>query len=353
MEQGIELKLIHSTVSGGEKLRKDEGSLPWATVVPSARCLIGDAELLWQSALKHLSGSSLVIVPQENRLLLNYLLFLRKPFTGQKLAFMGHGRNMKSSHRLRDRWKNFLGTLPDWWFGYTDLTRDTLLAAGYPGSRITIFHNSVDTKELRHHAAQVQEGDLESLRKKLGLTGKHVGVFCGSLYAGKRLDVIIGAAGKIREQVPDFELIIIGAGPDQNTAVIASAANDWVHFVGQKNGFEKVLHLKLGHLFLLPYVVGLAIIDAFALGLPLLTMDNGSHSPEIAYLKQNLNGVMTDNDLDAFAAAAVALLRDPVRLKTMSEQCLKDADTLSAENMARYLANGIVACLESGKRCES
>jgi glycosyltransferase involved in cell wall biosynthesis len=346
-EKDIELKLIHSAVSGSEKLRKDEGNLAWATIVPIKTYRIGSIELIWQSALKQLCDSSLVIIPQENRLLLNYLLFMRKPFVRQKLALWGHGKNMTSDNCFRDRWKSFFGSLPDWWFGYTELTRETLTKAGYPESQITIFQNSIDTKELRHHAAQVKDGDIENLRKTLSMTGKHVGVFCGSIYAGKRLDFIIEAAIKIREKVHDFELVIIGTGPDESVAVSASTKYNWVYFVGQKNGFEKVLYLKLGDVFLLPYIVGLAIVDAFTLGLPLMTMDNSTHSPEVDYLKHNINGIITGNSVNAFATAAVALLQDPVRLKAMSEQCLKAANHLTAENMAMNIANGIVACLES------
>jgi L-malate glycosyltransferase len=347
MEQNIRLQLIHSTEDACEKLRKDEGRLSWATVVPARRCRIGNTEFVWQSALKHLSDSSLVIFPQENRLLLNYLLFLRKPFIAQKLALWGHGKNMKSDHRMRDRWKNLLGTLPDWWFGYTEVTREILVQRGFSEQKITIFQNSIDTRELRSHAAQVKLGDLEALRKKLGLSGRQVGIFCGSIYPGKRLDLILEASLIIRKSLPEFELVIIGAGPDEESAVAACKSHHWVRYVGHKSGAEKALYLKLGHLFLLPHTVGLAIIDAFALGLPLLTMGNRTHGPELAYLRQNANGVITDDTTEAFAAAAVLLLRDPAKLKTMSAECLRDAESLSAENMAMNIARGIVACLES------
>jgi len=53
-------------------------------------------EIVWQPALKFLKDSDLIIVSQENRILLNYLLLIRKIFDHQKIAFWGHGRNFQN-----------------------------------------------------------------------------------------------------------------------------------------------------------------------------------------------------------------------------------------------------------------
>ena len=43
----------------------------------------------------------------------------------------------------------------------------------------------------------------------------------------------------------------------------------------------------------LPSHVGLSIIDGFAAGLPVLVANFDNHCPEIAYLEENVNGLMT------------------------------------------------------------
>lgn len=345
--QEIGLGLVYSKAAGAEALRKDEGDLDWATVVPNRRWSLGDIELSWQPALRHAAAADLIIVPHENRFLLNYLLLLRKPFTGQKLAFWGHGANMHhlNSPRIRDRWKSVLLKLPDWWFGYTNLSRDILIQSGFSGEKITVVQNAVDTGDVRRCAAQVTEDDLKALRKKLRLSGRHVGVFCGSLYPGKRIDIVVAAAKQVRKRIRDFELVIIGTGPEEAVAVEASRQDSWIHFAGRRQGYEKVLYMKLGQLLFLPYIVGLAILDAFALGIPLLTMDNGSHSVEIAYLRNSINGIMTNNTVDAFADAAVALLNDPAKMKAMSGQCLSDSETYTVAKMVENFTEGIASCL--------
>lgn len=45
--QEIGLGLVYSKAAGAEALRKDEGDLDWATVVPNRRWSLGDIELSW------------------------------------------------------------------------------------------------------------------------------------------------------------------------------------------------------------------------------------------------------------------------------------------------------------------
>jgi glycosyltransferase involved in cell wall biosynthesis len=101
------------------------------------------------------------------------------------------------------------------------------------------------------------------------------------------------------------------------------------------------LYLKLGRVFLMPGGVGLAILDAFALQLPLVTTDCGTHGPEICYLQHGENGWMTEDDPVAYADAVAGLLRDRVRLERFRARCLADARRYSLENMTRHFAEGI------------
>jgi L-malate glycosyltransferase len=343
----IDLHFVYGTPNEIEKTKNDEGHLDWGIKVENKRLLIGDVEFLWQPVLKYLKNADLVVVQQENRLLLNYLLLMRKPFTQQKLAFWGHGINCQSKtpNSLRERWKRLYIQKPDWWFAYTDFTKNILVDEGYDLHRITVVQNSIDTTELKEFSKTISSTDINKVKKVLGIGDGPVGIFCGSLYKEKRIDFLIAAASKIRQKVVDFHLVIIGAGPGVNIAVEATKKNDWIHFVGPKFGHAKVLHLMLGDVFLMPGLVGLSILDAFTLGLPLMTTDCRLHSPEIAYLVHSKNGLITSENIMDYADGVIRVLNDPDRLKKMKTQCKESAEKYSIENMSDNFADGIRKCL--------
>lgn len=345
---GIHLDLIHGHAKGSEAKKNDDGYLEWAIPVDNLSLKLGGVEILWQPALKYLKKSDLVIVTQENRLLMNYLLLARKVLNHQKIAFWGHGKNFQNSTPKdpKEIFKRFFLNKPDWWFAYTALTEKILLNAKFPASKITVLNNAIDTNELRIFAKSITEDNLCSLRNELGITGKHVGIFCGSLYPGKRIDILIEAARQVRKRINDFELVVIGAGPDEYLVNEAIKALPWIHYVGPRFGYEKVLFIKLGQVFMLPYIVGLAILDSFTLGIPIVTMIDGNHSPEIAYLQPDKNGIITSNSIEDYVNAICVLFNDPDKYSSIVEQCLVDANRYTIENMVNNFTRGILACLE-------
>ncbi len=343
LQGDVELHLVHGARDAIAEQMRDQVPLAWATEVPAREFRAGRIRLLWQPYARTARPMDLVIVTQENRMLMNYWLLSRRRWTGQKVAFWGHGRNFQSARPrgVRECWKKYWLGKPDWWFAYTDLTRRVLLEQGYPAERITVLDNAVDTSNLMQWSREVGEPELGGLRASLGIVSDRVGVFCGSLHVYKRIQFLLEAAALVRRRVPDFELVIIGTGPERALVETAAQRYRWLHYVGPRHDRDKVRHLKLGRVFLMPGLVGLAILDAFALQLPLVTTNCGLHSPEIDYLKNGENGWMTEYDPLAYATAVAGLLQDGVRLERLRGRCLADAQRYSLENMAHKFAAGI------------
>ena len=65
----------------------------------------------------------------------------------------------------------------------------------------------------------------------------------------------------------------------------------------------------LGKLILNPGMVGLNIIESFATAVPMVTTDCRIHSPEIVYLENGRNGIMTDNTIEAYVVHVLSLLK--------------------------------------------
>jgi glycosyltransferase involved in cell wall biosynthesis len=168
-----------------------------------------------------------------------------------------------------------------------------------------------------------------------------VGVFVGSLYTDKRLDFLFAAAEAIRREVPDFHLLIVGEGTERDKVQAWCAANPWARWVGARFGREKVAHISVAQVMLNPGALGLGVMDAFVCQTPMITTDCGNHGPEIAYLENGVNGVMTADDLNAFVEASVRLLRDTRLLETLRAGCIASAQEYTVENMARRFADGV------------
>lgn len=343
--RGIQLELLIGHGTREEDNKHDAGELAWAKLIPT-RYWLG-ARLCWQSIGTQIEGVDLLIVTQENKLLLNHLLMLRpRRF---KLAFWGHGANFQSGNPqgLKERFKRLTTNHVDWWFAYTQMSANLVKGAGFPGCRVTVLNNAVDTGEFLLQRQSVTPEEEQMLRKTLDFGAGPVGIYVGSLYADKRLDFLLDAAEAIRAQVPDFHLLIIGEGLERNSVQAWCAAHPWAHWAGAKFGSDKAALMAVAQIQLNPGLVGLGILDSFVCGVPMLTTDCGIHSPEIVYLNNGVNGYMTDNDLQSYVDACVRLLRDPYELGRLREGCLASSRDYTVENMALRFTNGIVRCLET------
>ncbi len=345
--EDIELALIHGPVPVEQRNRDDAGHLEWATIVAARSLHIADIELVWQPCLDLLRDADLVIVQQENKLLLNYLLLARRLLDGSRLAYFGHGVNRQSPDpkRLREKWKRLLLKTPDWWFAYTRLTANLLLEAGYPSNKITVVQNATDTEYLAQLRDELRGSDLDRLRGSLKIGSGPVGVYCGSLYDLKRIDFLIDAAREIRGSIRDFELVVIGAGPDKPLVDSAALKYPWIHPVGARTGRDLGRHLALGDVCLNPGIVGLSVLDAFVYGMPVITTDCAGHGPEIAYLENNRNGIITPMSVEKYAQRVVGLFESPTELQQLSKFAEKSAKNYTTHQMADLFCEGICGCL--------
>lgn len=344
-QEGIELQLLIGEGTLAEKQKKDEGFLNWAITIPTRYLL--DGNLCWQPFGSYARGANLVIVAHENKLLYNHwLLSFGRP---QRIAFWGHGRNMQSQQpaSLKEIFKRWTIRKVDWWFAYTDISAALVAETGFSRQKTTVVDNAVDTDELAQYCEQVGATDCRLMRKKLGLGDGPIGLFLGSLYKAKRLDFLVEAAQQVRNLIPGFQLVVVGAGPKQAQIEAAAHQHSWLHYLDALHGRDKATALVLADVMLNPGLIGLGILDSFVSGTPIFTTNCGIHSPEISYLESGKNGVMTANDVNSYTAAVVAALLQPETLAKLRAGALASAPQHSINGMADRFCAGILACLSA------
>lgn len=304
-----------------------------------------------QNTLTPSAGCDLVIAQQEAKFLANYALQIKRLFSSQRFAFWGHGRNFqsKSARSFGETIKRCTALHCDWWFAYNAASADVVRELGFPEERITLVQNAIDTTSLIAVRKALLPETIESAKSSLGIDSANVAIYTGGLYEEKRIPFLLEAAAKVRAQVPDFHLIIIGGGPQKDLVAQATRDNVWIHYLGSKNDMEKLPYWAISKVSLIPGAVGLGILDSFALGVPLIACRTFGHGPEIAYLKSDINGIMVEQgeSCSEYAAAVVNLLKDDERRTKLIHAGLRECETLNIETMARNFAEGIEAALRA------
>ena len=223
---------------------------------------------------------------------------------------------------------------------------------GFSPRRTTVLDNAIDGAGFVDDLNSWSTEDVTLGARALGLQAdSQVAIYCGSLYADKRIDTLLESADLIRRRLPNFHLLVIGSGPEAEAVADAAKTRPWLHPLGIQNGRSKAKYFRMAQLMLNPGLVGLHVVDAFVARTPLVTQASARHSPEYAYLVHNRNGWVVDNDgAAAYADAVVKIFSSTTLLSEMAEQCALEAKRYTLDNMVENFAQGVVACLRSHGR---
>jgi len=344
---GVELEVVYGRPWATEVLRGDNVDLPPPLGRRVDSRMLG-GKLLWIPVPRPLLHADGIVVEHANKNLINYPLALAQSLGIRRVAYWGHGRDRQGDAASRgERFKRRSLHWADWWFAYTEGAADYVGGQGFDSRRITAVGNAVDTRELREQVGAVTSDEKAQRLQALGLdAAAPLLVYCGSLYANKRLDLMLPALLAARERLPSLQFVAIGGGPLADEMRAFAAAHAWARYVGPKFGRDKAALLASSWAWLNPGLVGLGILDAFSAGLPLITTDLPIHSPEIEYLEPGRNGLVVEPTVTALAAALVALLEDPQRLALLRQGAQASAERHSIDTMADNFSRGVLQWLK-------
>lgn len=290
-----------------------------------------------------------MILEQASRHLANYVLLAEQALGRRQVALWGHGRNFNTdvASPVGEALKGAVNRYAHWWFAYTDTTADIVAEMGFPRRRITTVQNAIDTAGLCRAVASVGPEDRRRVRREIGIDGEHTALYLGNLARHKRLDYLFESSDDVRARLPDFELIVAGAGAEETAVRAFASSRSWVHVVGARHGEQKAELLAVADILLMPAAAGLVVLDCFASGVPIVISDAWWHGPERSYIEDGANGVAVDDggDSRAYARAVADLLVDEPRLAELRRGCLVSAGRYTVEAMVERFARGIERAL--------
>lgn len=349
-QRSMELKLVYGQPSKADGLKGDTVEIPWGIKIKNLIFNIGNKELYWQPFFTHIKGVDLLILEGQVKLLVTLPLILYSKLFHQKIAFWGLGGTQFHASKelpLAECIRKFFISKGHWYFAYTERVAESVHDLGFPMERITVIQNAIDTQFLAKVRESITNENLAELKDQLGLKGNHIGLYIGAMYKEKKIGFLLEACKLIRQQVPDFEMLMIGAGSDAHIIIETASENPWIHYLGSKFGEAKVPYFAISKLFLIPGSVGLAILDSFSLGVPLVTTKNPDQAPELDYLIDGVNGILVQGDITpAYYAKVVSqLLINEDKLNGLVKGCRESAKIYTIENMVENFAEGIVKAL--------
>lgn len=347
LKNDIVLEVIYGKDKNIKALKNDEVELEWAKYIPNKTFKFFNAELIWQPCLMEIKDKDLVIVENANKLLLNYYLIFARKFSKYKLAYWGHGRNLQENvNSWQNKFKYLFLNKCDWWFGYTNGTKIFLVKRNFPVNKITVVQNAINTLSIKKYYSEFKKNEINELRKELGINSNTIAIFCGAMYPGKDLDFILETCYRVKQEIPDFHMIFIGSGIEAIKVINASKLNNWIHYVGSKFEKERVKYFKIAQIQLMPYYLGLGLLDSFALETPIITTSNPFHGPEIEYLVNGENGFITNNNMDDYVSKVVEVLKTKSYVDLI-EGCRLMAKKITLEEMVGNFKDGVLSCLIS------
>ncbi|MDQ1181975.1 glycosyltransferase involved in cell wall biosynthesis [Rhodococcus sp. SORGH_AS 301] len=286
----------------------------------------------------------LIILEQAIRNLETFLL-VAHPKTRHKIAFWGHGKNYTVARSgIEEKLKATLTNTGVWFFGYTQGGVDATVSSGYPGGQTTAVYNATDTSELRSQMASITEDELRQSGESLGLNGP-TALYIGGLDEAKRIPFLLSAARMMHEKIPNFSLIIAGAGSSQSTVEDSADKFAYIKYVGNTFGREKAKLFQIADILMVPGRVGLVAVESAAAGVPIVTTKWPLHAPEFEYLTPQMDCLVSEDDVESYARTASDLLGDKQALSNLQDNCAELGKGLTIERMVEQFAHGVLSAV--------
>jgi len=215
---------------------------------------------------------------------------------------------------------------------------------GVPKRKICFIPNGIAREYFQIY-------DDKAFREKFNIGKRKIITFIGRLTPHKRVEDLIRAIGKIIRKYKD--LVVVIAGPDKGALysiknlVNELGINPYVLLLGEINEKEKHELLDSTDIFVNPSsyeAFGLAVAEAMAKGIPVISADN----PGAKYLLDDgkCGLLYKTGDVEELSDKILYLITNSDAGKRIGECCRVRALEFSWERIAESIENKILKCIE-------
>lgn len=204
---------------------------------------------------------------------------------------------------------------------------------GFRHERIAVIPNGVDL------ACFNQDTDGARMREELGIGERPLVVTALRLIKRKNPSLLVSAFARVLRAIPNAKLVIAGSGRENDRLihqVTRLNMNNSVLMAGQLDRERVAQLMAAADVFVLPSTVesfGLALLEASAVGVPVVCSDTGG-VPEVFHHEFNAL-LYPPGDETAMADAIIRILRDRELARTIAANAMQTAAGLSWELAAR------------------
>jgi glycosyltransferase involved in cell wall biosynthesis len=238
---------------------------------------------------------------------------------------------------------------------------ERLLPFGYRGARLVVVSETTrqDLEERGIRAGPVEvvyNGVDTDLFRPWGesATGTPRLLYLGRLKRYKRIDLLLRAAARLREDWPELEVVVVGRGdnlPTLQTLAADLGLGRAAHFPGYVSTEEKLRWLHSARALVYPSPKegwGIAAIEASACGIPVVASDSPGLREAVRHEDTGL--LVPHGDLDALVGALRRLLSDASLCRRLGQGGVRWASRFSWDLAADRIERNLAAVIEEGMR---
>jgi glycosyltransferase involved in cell wall biosynthesis len=191
---------------------------------------------------------------------------------------------------------------------------EPLSGRGYRPERIVVVPNGLFQGDVAVRGAR------EDTRRQLGLDESHFAVLCvANLRAEKGVRAFVDAVAAARRQVPGLRGLLVGDGPERAALESLTAGSEDVRLLGSRGDVPDLLAASDAFCLLSEAeALPISILEAMALGRPVVTTDVGGSAEAVAHAQTGL--VVAPRDTGAAAGALARLAAQPEWARQLGER---------------------------------
>ncbi len=224
---------------------------------------------------------------------------------------------------------------------YGSVAKDYFLYIGIKEEKIFIAQNTVDVQQ--HLAAALRykndPDQVSYLKEQLGMTGKKILLYVGSLEPQKKVDELINVFGQLKNDIQDLGLLIIGDGSMRSDLEKLATVNNIKDCLFLGHITENIgLYFFLSDACVIPGRGGLAINQAMAYGKPVIVGE--ADGTEKDMIKHGTNGYII-NDKDELKVAIRNLYNGEISEEKTAEYNTNIIEKFDMDNMVNEFMKAI------------